>query len=74
MVSTDLLTGWRSRLRALPVFETEPAVFDAAAVPDDPLQLVAEWLELAIAEGAPQPHAVTLVTVSADGAPSSRTL
>ena len=74
MVSTDPLTGWRTRLRALPVFETEPPVFDTAAAPDDPLELVAEWLELAIAYGAPQPHAVTLVTVSADGDPSSRTL
>jgi len=74
MALTDLLTGWRTRLRALPVFETEPPVFDTAAVPDDPLELVAEWLELAIASGVVQPHAVTLVTVSADGDPSSRTL
>jgi len=74
MASTDPLTGWRARLRALPVFETEPPVFDTAAVPDSPLELVAEWLELAIATGVPQPHAATLVTVSAEGAPSSRTL
>jgi pyridoxamine 5'-phosphate oxidase len=74
MASSDPLTGWRARLRALPVFETEPPVFDAAAVPADPLELVAEWLDLAIASGAPQPHAATLVTVSADGDPSSRTL
>jgi pyridoxamine 5'-phosphate oxidase len=74
MASTDPLTGWRTRLRALPVFETEPPVFDTAAVPDDPLELVAEWLELAIESGAPQPHVATLVTVSAGGAPSSRTL
>lgn len=74
MVSTDLLTGWRSRLRALPVFDTEPPVFETTAVPDNPLELVAEWLELAIATGVPQPHAATLVTVSAAGGPSSRTL
>jgi pyridoxamine 5'-phosphate oxidase len=49
-------------------------VFDAEDVPADPLELVAEWLELAIAAGAAQPHTVTLVTVSALGAPSSRTV
>ncbi|MEO6532149.1 MAG: pyridoxamine 5'-phosphate oxidase family protein [Pseudolysinimonas sp.] len=74
MAPTDPLTGWRARLRALPVFETEPPVFDAAGLPDDPLELVAEWLDLAIASGVPQPHAVTLVTVSGEGGPSSRTL
>ena len=74
MALSDPLTGWRTRLRALPVFETEPPVFDTAAAPDDPLELVAEWLDLAIASGAPQPHVATLVTVSADGDPSSRTL
>src|SRR3954471_14311092 len=74
MASTDLLTGWRARLRALPVFETEPPVFDTDAVPDTPLELVAEWLDFAIASGVPQPHAATLVTVSAAGDPSSRTL
>ena len=74
MASSDLLSGWRPRLRALPVFETEPPVFDTAAVPDDPLELVAEWLDLAIESGAPQPHVATLVTVSAEGDPSSRTL
>lgn len=74
MASTDLGTGWRARLRALPVFETEPPVFETASVPDDPLELVAEWLDLAIASGVPQPHAATLVTVSAGGDASSRTL
>jgi len=73
-LTTDPLTGWRTRLRALPVFETEPPMFETTAVPDDPLELVAEWLGLAIASGAPQPHVATLVTVSADGDPSSRTL
>ncbi|HEY4152848.1 MAG TPA: pyridoxamine 5'-phosphate oxidase family protein [Pseudolysinimonas sp.] len=74
MASSDPLTGWRARLRALPVFETEPPEFDADAVPENPLELLAEWLEFAIAAQVPQPHAATLVTVSAEGAPSSRTL
>jgi pyridoxamine 5'-phosphate oxidase len=74
MVPTDPLTGWRSRLRALPVFETEPPEFDVDAAPENPLELLAEWLEFAIAARVPQPHAATLVTVSADAAPSSRTL
>jgi len=74
MTSGDSLSGWRPRLRALPVFETEPPVFDTSAVPDDPLELVAEWLDLAIAAGVPQPHAVTLVTATREGSPSSRTV
>src|SRR5664279_2900241 len=74
MASTDLLTGWRARLRALPVFESEPPVFDTTVLPDDPLELVAEWLQLAIAAAVIQPHAVTLVTANAEGDPSSRTL
>ena len=74
MTSSDLLTGWRPRLRALPVFDTEPPMFDASSAPDDPLELIAEWLELAIASGVPQPHAVTLVTATPDGEPSSRTV
>jgi pyridoxamine 5'-phosphate oxidase len=74
MVSTDPLSGWRARLRALPVFETEPPEFDADAVPENPLELLEQWLESAIASGVPQPHATTLVTVGADAAPSSRTL
>jgi pyridoxamine 5'-phosphate oxidase len=74
MASTDLLSGWRPRLRALPVFETEPPGFDTASVPDSPLELLAEWLELAIAGDALQPHVLTLVTASVEGAPSSRTL
>ena len=61
-------------MRALPVFETEPPLFDAEAVPDDPVELMAEWLDLAIASRVPQPHAATLVTANADGDPSSRTL
>ena len=74
MVSSDLLKGWRPRLRALPVFDTEPPMFDASSAPDDPVELIAEWLELALASGVPQPHAVTLVTATPDGAPSSRTV
>jgi len=74
MTSGDPLSGWRPRLRALPVFETEPPVFDTSAVPDDPLELVAEWLDLAIAARVPQPHAVTLVTATREGSPSSRTV
>jgi pyridoxamine 5'-phosphate oxidase len=74
MTSGDLLNGWRPRLRALPVFETEPPAFDASSAPDDPVELVAEWLGLAIASGVPQPHAVTLVTATRDAIPSSRTV
>jgi len=74
MTPSDSLSGWRPRLRALPVFETDPPAFDASSAPDDPMELAAEWLEFAIAAGVPQPHAVTLVTATRDGRPSSRTV
>lgn len=65
---------WRTRLRELPVFDTLMPSFDPDAAPADPMELAADWLELAIASGEPQPHAAVWTTVDADGAPSSRTL
>jgi pyridoxamine 5'-phosphate oxidase len=70
----DPLTGWRTRLRAVPVFDDDLPAFDAASAPEDPLELVAEWLDNAIVAGVPQPHAAAFITVDASGRPSSRTL
>ncbi len=74
MVLRDPLTGWRPRLRAVPVFDADPPAFEVEGAPDDPLLLVAAWLDGAIAAGVPQPHAATFITVDAAGGPSSRTL
>lgn len=39
---------------------------------DDPLEILARWLEEARGAGAPAPAAMTLATVGADGRPSAR--
>lgn len=39
---------------------------------NDPLQILADWLEQAREAGVPAPAAMTLTTVSADGRPSAR--
>jgi pyridoxamine 5'-phosphate oxidase len=64
----------RDRLRALPVFPGELPRFDTDAAPGDPLALLIEWLETAIAAGVAQPHAMALATASVTGEPSNRTL
>jgi pyridoxamine 5'-phosphate oxidase len=71
MTKSDSL---RDRLRALPVFAGELPCFDTDAAPDEPLSLLIEWLEGAIAAGVLQPHAMSLATTSATGVPSNRTL
>lgn len=62
------------RLRALPVFPGVLPRFDTDAAPAEPLPLLVEWLEFAIAAGVLQPHAISLATASATGQPSNRTL
>jgi pyridoxamine 5'-phosphate oxidase len=64
----------RDRLRALPVFPNELPRFDTDAAPVAPLPLLVDWLELAIAAGVLQPHAMSIATVNADGRPANRTL
>lgn len=64
----------RDLLRGLPVFDTDLPVFDPLAVLAHPVDLFRAWLEEAIAAGAPEPHAVTVSTVDADGVPDARVL
>ena len=45
---------------------------DRADLPDDPLTLFAAWFADAQASGTPEPNAMTLATVDADGIPSAR--
>ena len=65
---------WRTRLRALPVFSGELPNFDTDAAPTDPIDLLQQWLDLAIRSEASQPHAMTIATVNTAGEPSVRTL
>jgi pyridoxamine 5'-phosphate oxidase len=64
----------RDRLRQLPRVNAEFPYFDTDASPEDPLPLLVEWLEAAIAGEVVQPHAMTLATATVDGHPSNRTL
>ncbi len=50
----------------------ELAELDEAASDADPLRQFATWLEQAIAAQLPEPNAMTLATVGADGRPSTR--
>jgi pyridoxamine 5'-phosphate oxidase len=50
----------------------EAAEFDEAQARDEPLAQFETWLEQAIEAGVPEPNAMTLATVGADGRPSTR--
>jgi len=50
----------------------ERAELDEAASHADPMQQFALWLDQAIAAQLPEPNAMTLATVGADGRPSTR--
>lgn len=58
----DLRTDYRSR----ELSESE--------APDEPLLLFREWLQAAIDADEPEPNAMTLATVDAEGSPSARTV
>ena len=45
---------------------------DEASLSPDPFEQFASWLEAALVANLPEPHAMTLSTVSAQGRPSSR--
>jgi pyridoxamine 5'-phosphate oxidase len=64
----------REVLRELPVLTAVPPPFDLDQVPADPTALFVEWLDGAIEMGVAEPHAMTLSTIDADGAPDARVL
>ncbi|WP_405755021.1 MULTISPECIES: pyridoxal 5'-phosphate synthase [unclassified Streptomyces] len=64
----------RELLRGLDVLSGELPEFDPGAAPADPTALFTEWLLGAVAAGVPEPHAMTLSTVDAQGDPAARVL
>ena len=66
--------GLRALLRSQQVFPAGMPQFDPAAAPDDPVTLFLDWLEAAIGDAVPAPHAMTLATADDQGRPSSRVL
>ncbi|WP_457796229.1 pyridoxine/pyridoxamine 5'-phosphate oxidase [Methylocystis sp. S23] len=68
------MTKIMNTLRELKVLQGPFLPFDMEDVPDDPKDLFLHWLEIAIAQGVPEPHAMTLSTADADGFPDARVL
>lgn len=64
----------RERLRAVRSFPDEMPTLETESVPAEPDDLFRAWLDDAIASGARQPNAMSLVTVTADGTPVARTV
>lgn len=68
------MTDLRTRLRAVPTLTGTPPTWDPAVAPATPHPLFVEWLLTAIDERVPEPCAMTLSTVRADGRPNGRVL
>jgi pyridoxamine 5'-phosphate oxidase len=64
----------RDRLRQVPTVKATFPYFDTDAAPDEPLPLLVEWIESAIAGEVLQPLAMSVATATVDGHPSNRTL
>jgi pyridoxamine 5'-phosphate oxidase len=64
----------RELLRSTPTVTGWAPAFDPDQAPGDPAGLLLDWLRDAIAAGVPEPHAVTLSTFDATGAPDARVL
>ena len=62
------------RLRTVPTLTGTPPHLDLDDLPSDPHDLALAWLDAAIESDVPEPIAVTLATVDADGVPDARTL
>jgi len=66
--------GLRDLLRSQRVFPDRMPVFDPNAVPGDPVTLFLRWLEAAVGDAVPAPHAMTVATADDRGCVSSRVL
>jgi pyridoxamine 5'-phosphate oxidase len=64
----------RRHLRAIPSLVGNPLGFDPSTHPSTPQELFLEWFRAAEDAGIPEPHAMTVATVDADGLPDSRML
>ena len=68
------MTAVKDMLRALKVLQGPFLPFDVEDVPEEPVELFLRWLDIAIASGIPEPHAMTLSTADADDMPDARVL
>jgi pyridoxamine 5'-phosphate oxidase len=68
------MSSIRDTLRSLKVLHGPFLAFDVGDAPDEPSELFRQWLDIAIAEGVPEPHAMVLSTADASGFPDARVL
>jgi pyridoxamine 5'-phosphate oxidase len=68
------MTSMRARLRDQKSLVGTPPAFDPDSATDDPRILFEAWFAEAVAAGIPEPHAMTLSTIGADGVPDARVL
>lgn len=66
--------GGRAYLRALPVLTGTGFGFEIGEAPADPVSLFVAWLQQAVDADVPEPHAMTISTVDAQGMPRARVL
>ncbi|MER5813053.1 pyridoxal 5'-phosphate synthase [Streptomyces sp. NPDC002033] len=69
-----MTSDFHTTLHSLRVWDTQLPGFDPASAPDGPLPLFRDWFVLAARAGQPEPHAMSLATVDADGLPDVRVL
>ena len=64
----------RTLLRSLPSIPGPAWPLRAETAPDLPQDMFWQWLQFAVESGVPEPHAMTLSTVDAEGFPDARFL
>lgn len=64
----------RALLRSMPSLAGEPPSWDVGELTPDPTVMFLAWLALARSSDVPEPHAMTLSTVDANGVPDGRVL
>lgn len=68
-----MTTGDAAQLRAIPALTGKIQAAEQA-LPQHPVELFRRWLQEALDAGVPEPHAMTLSTVDAQGLPDARVL
>ncbi|AZK94679.1 MULTISPECIES: pyridoxine/pyridoxamine 5'-phosphate oxidase [Streptomyces] len=68
----DFQEAFRALLHAQRVWEHPLPAFDPEAAPGEPLPLFHRWFAEAVAAGQPEPHTMSLASVTADGSPDVR--
>lgn len=66
--------GGRTYLRGLPALTGNGPDFDTNNAPAEPVSLFITWMHDAVTAAVPEPHAMTLSTVDAQGFPQARVL